>query len=117
MSDPSNITGWLDLAEKHGPWAFFAVVGGFLCYKLIGRILTHLLKQIDLERESREKSDVKHLESIGKQTAVIDKLSTSNTEANQFQRNEHKTMIIAMKEITDQQQALKEKVIESINKN
>jgi len=78
MKDPSNITGWLELAEKHGPWAFFAVVGGFLCYKLIGRILTHLLKQIDLERVSREKSDVKHLEALEKHTDVIDKLSQSN---------------------------------------
>jgi len=116
MEDPTNITNWLDLAKEHGPWAIFSIVGGFVCYKLVMFILKHLLKQIEIERNSREKSDAAHLKALEKHTEIIDQLSLSNKEAHQFQRNEHGTMIIAMGQITEQQEKLRESVIDSINK-
>jgi len=109
-----KVSSWLELAEKHGPFAIISVVAGIATFYLIKFILNHLILQIKNEREDAKENNAAHLKSIQDHSEVLKGISETNKEAHAHQRTEHHTMIGVLKEIESNQHNHKDKILEEI---
>ena len=107
---------WLELAEKHGPWMIFAVVGAYCLVALIKFILKHLIDQIKAERQSGQKKDDIHIEAMREHTNTLKLISETNKEAHTHQRAEHGTMIGILQKIEENQNNHKTEILTEIRR-